>query len=166
MPEAISLQLIQDSLDYNPADGLLRWKVTRGRTRNGQIAGSKDPVTGYIRINMCKKPTGAHRFAWAIAHKIWPIPHGIDHKNGDRTDNRLCNLRAANQAQNMWNRGAPRNSSTGIRGVRQLKSGKYFASIGYHYENIYLGCFETAAEAKQAYDDMARKLYGDFYDPC
>ena len=56
----------------------------------------------------------AHRVIWALETGAWP-KDGIDHINGDRSDNRISNLRECTQSQNCRNRGAVKGRYCGVR---------------------------------------------------
>ena len=127
---------------------------------------SEKPTTGgYLRISIADHRLFAHRLAWAITHRVWPLPYDIDHINGKPNDNRLCNLRPATHAQNLRNRGATRASTTGVKGVFRLRSGRYVARIKHNYKQVHLGTFDTLGKAKAAYDAAARMLQQEFFRP-
>jgi hypothetical protein len=75
----------------------------------------------------------------------WPNCQ-IDHINGDRTDNRIVNLRAVSREENARNRKVPKNSSTGIIGVTK-EGGKWRAHIRIGGKKINLGRFENFDDA-------------------
>ena len=164
----LTLETILALLHYDSTTGILRWKAKRGRGQGrgkvnpGDIAGTIN-AQGYVAINIAGHVTLAHRLAWAIAHQLWPVPFQLDHINMNRTDNRISNLRPATNAQNMRNRKAQKNSSTGVKGVYVHKrSGKFIASIACDGRTMYLGLFSTVREAKAAYDAAAERLHGPF----
>lgn len=168
----LTLDLIQSHVAYEPDTGHLRWLVQRGyRIRVGDVAGSALKCSGYMQLGICGNVCLAHRIAWALAYNVWPIPHQIDHINMDRSDNRLINLRAATNSQNMQNRGAQRNNrSTGVKGVHPHRDHRgnhrgYRACIGHAGKNHHLGVFETIEAAKSAYDVASKRLHGEFHRP-
>lgn len=151
-------------LDYEPSTGALTWKSFRGggAPAAGTRAGTKT-VHGYltVRVRALGQALPAHRIAWALAHGRWPVKF-IDHINGDRTDNRLCNLREADQAINSQNlRSAKRtNNTTGLLGAYFHKdSGRYAASICVNRKSKHLGLFDTAQTAHAAYLKAKRELH-------
>lgn len=147
-------------LDYNPSNGIFRWKVSRAYTvKVGQIAGAKGPK-GSWRIEVARKNYLAHRLAWFYVHGVWP--EQIDHINGDRGDNRLCNLRAATNGQNQANYGAKSNSALGIRGVG-FRRGWYVVQLKSKEKNIRIyQKFKTIKEAKLFAKETSIKLHGEF----
>lgn len=95
--------------------------------------------------------------------EILNAPKGaeVDHINGNKLDNRKCNLRLATSSQNKMNRGARIDSPTGIKGVQ--RSGKKFtARIRANNINYYIGSYNTIEEAAKAYKDAAAKIHGLF----
>lgn len=68
-------------------------------------------------------------------HRVLLKPRGakeVDHKNGDKLDNRRSNLRVVTVAQQAQNKGVSRVSKTGYRGVLAHKDGSYEA-VAQHY---------------------------------
>ena len=60
---------------------------------------------GYVTFHLCKdgirKDPHAHKMVWEAFNG--PVPAGmqINHLNGNKADNRLCNLEVCSQSQNM-----------------------------------------------------------------
>lgn len=87
----------------------------------------------------------------------------VDHRNGIRHDNQRHNLRACTRAQNNWNRSAQKNNTSGYKGVfRRADIGKWQANIDCNGTRLYIGVFDTAEAAHQAYCAKARELHGEY----
>lgn len=141
-------------------DGALFW--IKGR-RTGKRADLLNKTLGYRRVRFAYAPYKdasywAHRVVWLLHYGDWPNLD-IDHINGDKSDNRIENLRLANVIENNRNRAA----LSGYKGVRYHKpSGKWQARITSEYKGKHLGLFNNEIEAAKAYDEAARLLHGDF----
>lgn len=91
----------------------------------------------------------AHRVIWALHYGAWPKGE-IDHLNGDRTDNRIENLRDTTKAENMRNQKLRKDSTSGFPGVhfcRDKKRKPWAARIGMNNSWKTLGYFATREEA-------------------
>lgn len=86
----------------------------------------------------------------------------VDHKNGDSLNNQKHNLRQTTQQNNCFN-SKGKGSNTGFKGVSFSKERrKYFASIMHNRRTIPLGRYATPEEAAKAYNEAARRLFGEF----
>lgn len=107
-------------------------------------------VVGWDKIN--KKEIKLHRF-------LTNCPKGIiiDHINRNPLDNRMENLRYANNSINQLNSSVPKNSISGYKGVRLRDNGKYQARIMINKKSISIGHFNTMEEAIIARNDFCIK---------
>jgi len=89
-----------------------------------------------------------------------------DHIEGNGLDNRRCNLRECTNAENQRNRGATKHNRLGFKGVTKRVGGRgikrFRARIRVDYNLIHIGDYLTAEEAARAYDDAAKKHFGNF----
>lgn len=101
-----------------------------------------------------------HRLVWFYVHGKWP-EHEIDHINGDRSDNRISNLRDVPAAINRQNlRTSHKDKIAGPLGAHFNKvSRKWKASICVNYRHTHLGTFATAEDAHAAYVAAKRMLH-------
>jgi hypothetical protein len=91
----------------------------------------------------------------------------VDHKDGDGLNNQRANLRPATNSRNGANRLYSKpNPSSPYRGVWWAKVNKKWRSaIKVDGKYIHLGLFTDEVEAALAYDDAARKFFGEFSRP-
>jgi hypothetical protein len=92
----------------------------------------------------------AHRIIWLIISGCCPSGE-IDHINGNRSDNRIANLRDVSKSENQRNATIRSDNASGFTGVCWHKAAnKWIASIFVQKKNIYLGVFENIEDAKAA----------------
>lgn len=154
----LSQAYIKSILDYDMNTGIFTWIDQKFPRWNGKVAGNYR--NGYIQISIKGKKYSSHRLAYLYVHGFIPNCE-IDHINGIRDDNRICNLRAATKSQNQGNQRKPRKDNTsGYLGVSENRlNGKFKAQIEVNKENKYLGQHETAEEAHQVYLEAKRKYH-------
>jgi hypothetical protein len=167
-----SRELVRQLLDYDPETGAFTW-LPRPRemftskhncgTWNTRYAGKKVGCRGrdgYLVVHFGVKAYKLHRFAWLYVHGE-PVPVQLDHTDGDRSNNRIGNLRPATSSQNQANKKRNLISVSGVKGVRPYK-GSFRAHIRINGEGIHLGTFPTMEDAARAYRDAAVSLFGEF----
>ena len=98
---------------------------------------------------------------------ILKAPYGfqIDHINGNGLDNRKCNLRIASRSENQRNSQKRIDNTSGYKGVyldKGARHKRWKAQICVNSKRINLGRYHFPEQAAQAYDDAARKYFGDF----
>lgn len=87
----------------------------------------------------------------------------IDHINGNSLDNRRCNLRIATDAENCQNQKRSAKNTSGYKGVRYIDyKRKWVARINANRKHFFLGYFDTAEEAYEAYCKAAIKYHKEF----
>jgi hypothetical protein len=98
----------------------------------------------------------AHRVVWAIVHGEWPAGQ-IDHIDGDRSNNRIGNLRVVSTVENARNAGVYSTNRSGVSGVTWRASDKrWMVTISVENSTRYIGCYQeqwvaiVAREAAEA----------------
>jgi hypothetical protein len=93
-----------------------------------------------------------------------PAGHSWDHKNGNKLDNRRCNLRPATPSQQGMNKKVQRNKIhsqyVGVTWFR--RDSKWKAQIMLHGKNYHLGYFHDEYEAHLAYIKKRDEFFGEF----
>jgi hypothetical protein len=137
-------------LSYDPSSGVFRWrnKICK-RVVPGTVAGWKSDK-GYIKITLHGVDYFAHRLAWLYMTGAWPNDV-VDHRDGQRDNNRWTNLRDTTHQENMQNRTRCWNQ-TGLMGAfKRTGRAGFFSVIKRNGAAIYLGNFPTAEQAHEAY---------------
>ncbi len=105
---------------------------------------------GYLHGGLLGEKLLAHRAVWCLATGRWPTAT-IDHINGNRQDNRICNLRDVAHAQNCRNQPLSKVNTSGFTGVSfDAARNKYAAHITVDGRTLHLGRFDSLADARRA----------------
>ena len=96
---------------------------------------------------------------------ILPKKPGLlpDHKDRNGLNNTRENLRYATEAQNLQNRGMPKNNTSGYKGVMWCENkNKWRVQIKANNKRISLGYYSCIIKAAKAYNKAAIKYHGEF----
>ena len=157
---ALTQSRLKELLEYNPETGVFVWKVDRKRiAKAGDVAGGKNLANGYRRICIDYTNYLQHRLAFLYMTGEFPV-NLVDHINGDRADNRWCNLRQANFEQNAYNKAMQSNNTSGHIGIRKPKGRDQWIV---QFQGKHVGCCSTLEEAKALYHQKASNQFGEFY---
>jgi len=155
----ITREKIIQLFDYK--DGNLYWKKsTNNRVENGQIAGCILPL-GYKTIGIDGKNYLMHRLIFLMFYGY--MPKKIDHIDGNPTNNKLENLREANDAENSYNAKLRKDNTSGCKGVIWHKwAKKWRVIVKAKRKVIYSGYFDNLELADFVAQEARHKFHGDF----
>jgi hypothetical protein len=156
----IDIERLHQCLSYDAESGVLRWKVRVGNVAAGSVAGCLDH-RGYRLVRLVGRLLLAHRIAWALHYGAWP-DRDLDHRNMDKTDNRIANLRLASRPHN--NANTPSRNGRGLpKGCYQLKGrDRWYSQIRVDGQLKRLGTFASLDEAAAAFQREHQAAHGDF----
>ena len=119
---------------------------------------------GYIQIRFKNSPYLAHRLAYYMYYGIHPLEKLVDHIDGDKTNNKIDNLRLATNSQNGMNRvSLAINNTSGATGVVWNKRRKkWTARITLDRFQKHLGIFANKEDAIKARKKGEIKYFGEF----
>lgn len=161
MHTPISLSLsaagARQAFAYCPQNGKIHFRSS------GKIAGTLTHVGRERRYWVLKvkgRTIYCHRLAWLLMTGEWPL-NDVDHIDGDGSNNQWDNLRSATRSQNLFNRRAQANNTSGFKGVHRFRN-KWHAQIRANGKRYHLGFFVLKEDAAAAYAKAAARLHADF----
>jgi hypothetical protein len=149
---------LQALLNYNPNTGTLIWKERPGTERtmkswNTKYAGKP----AFTAIDRKGYRVGAiNAVNYRAARVIYKLHHGVDaeqvdHIDGDRSNNRIMNLRAVTHQQNQQNMKRSSRNTSGVVGVSwNTGKSRWDAKISVDGRSILIGRFINFEEAVAA----------------
>ena len=157
----LTVEHLRKLLHYNPDTGEFTRLTPYGRWNRiaaGRNAGSKH-TGGYLVIIVDGKKYYAHRLAWFYMNGVFP-GREIDHKNGDKRQNQINNLREATRSENNQNRVKPlSNNKSGFLGVHMHTDGRWVAQIKLGGKSMHIGIYASPEDAHAAYLDVKSKIH-------
>lgn len=177
-PAILPIEFLRECFSYDAETGVIRWRnrpashfptAANADEWNTQHAGTAAFVApdasrycrAEVRFNGHRLRLTAGRVAFALHHG-W-VPRIVDHIDGDTANNRAANLRAAGDAQNMWNRRRGKDRGDVPRGAYETRIGRWRASANQHGRKVHLGTFDTMWQAHAAYCRFVERERGDFF---
>lgn len=135
-------------------DGVLYWRKT------GKKAGTLHH-TGYTQISINDKQYNAHRLMFML-HYGW-VPEVIDHVDGDRSNNKIDNLRLATWSQNLQNMKLRPTNKSGVKNVSWCKTKKkWVVQLSINKRQTNLGRFDDLEFADLVATEARNKYHGAF----
>lgn len=153
-------ETLRKLVTYEEETGLMRWRnnhKTISWIKAGDVVGRGSKKRGYMCTSINKKQYYQHRLVWLYVYGEWPAS-SIDHINGDKSDNRIVNLRLATPSENQHNRKKTKNRDAPVGAYKHYRGG-WYSSIMVNKVRKYLGSFETAEEAAEAYAKAKKELH-------
>lgn len=142
---SLTFERLNELLEYNPDTGVFSRLISNRRWKAGEPVGSV-AGGGYVILKLDGVKYYAHRLAWLYMTGEWP-KQNIDHRDGDKANNRFTNLRDVGQSENLLNLHRPNAGNTsGFLGVSPC--GKRWAAF---LSGKYLGVRDTPELASQLY---------------
>lgn len=158
---------LSERLDYDSETGNLVWNDNAYKTVKGKLAGTLSDK-GYLRIltrpkGLSAKCIRSHRFIWWLHNGDIPEGMVIDHIDGNRTNNRIENLRLATEQENHCNQLPTIKNTSGARGVHfDKRTGKWLVKVGCKGKCYYYGCHDDIELASLIAEEARIKLHGEF----
>ena len=157
---------IIDLFEYRDND--LWWKERPARSVDISKPAGTIHHTGYRQIGIKGKYYRAHRLIYLMHNPSWDITdssqdNSIDHKDEDKLNNSIGNLRVATHSQNQANSGKYKNNTSGHRGVYWHKRDKkWHVTVTINKKSHFGGYFVNKEEAIAKAIQMRNELHGDF----
>lgn len=159
--ELPTIEYLRSILDYDPETGVISWKIDRVNCEKGKAVYARND-NGYLKMRIKGKDLRVHRVVFLLMTGSWP-KFAVDHINGNKIDNRFCNLREATIAQNSQNSKFRKTNTSGFKGVSWNKAArKWHAYICENRKLHFLGLFDKIEDAIDARTQAVEKLHGEF----
>jgi hypothetical protein len=171
----LTQQEVVELISYDPESGRAFWNerdvkwFNEGKqiaqhsanAWNAQFAGKEIKSVdafGYVVFSFFDYPVKLHRVIWFREYGTWPKI--IDHINGIKNDNRLCNLREVTSEENAKNQKLSSRNKSGRVGVSlNKKDSTWKVFIMIKKKPVHLGYFASLEEAIKV-RDAAEIEYG------
>ena len=141
------------------------WRFDKCTKKWKRCDNNKPGSRGYIIVCLRNKDGNRrdftlHRLVYKAYHPMWNIMDSsmnncIDHKDRNKINNHIDNLRVVTHQENNFNR----TSTKGYTFYKEKNKNKYRAVIKINKKNIHLGYYDNETHAREAYLDAKAKYH-------
>ena len=140
-------------------------------TKTGRILKAGLDSHGYLTVNLCEDGVvKTHRIHRLVANAFLDNPDDklcVDHKDNNKTNNNISNLRFATTKENSQNSKLSNNNTSNVKGVYfNKKAKKWHARIMIDGIQIHIGLFDNLEDAKTARVNRANEAFGIYTNAC
>lgn len=155
----ITQEYLKDYFCYENGE-LIRIKKLSNASQLNKAIG-KINRNGYVEARIGYKLYRLHRLIWLFHYGY--LPEFIDHIDGNRSNNKIENLREATKSQNMHNAKMRINNTSGIKGVYWNKANKNWR-VRFKIHNIFkdFGSFNNIELAELVANEVRSKYHKQF----
>lgn len=164
MKRVVPIEFLRERFAYDPVTGIVSFLFSCGKAKFGAEAGTvNDDGYRVLKVIYEKKriQIAVHVIAWAIHHGAYP-EHDVDHRDTDRLNNKINNLRDAKRSLNLANRNPTGSLPKGVTFNKRHKTKPYRAQIEADRKKRWLGDFSNPDDAHAAYRAAATEAFGEF----
>ena len=160
---------------FRSVDGYDNYAVSSfGRVKNtytGKVLKARTNKYGYLIIilyeNAIRKSYQVHRL---VACAFFDNPNDklcVDHKDNNKTNNHISNLRFATSKENSQNSKLSSRNTSGCKGIDwHKKTKKWCARIMIDGIHVHIGYFVNIEDAKTARINKANEAFGVYTNAC
>ena len=158
MYNLLPIETINSLFEYKGGD--LLWKVSRGGTSIGDIAGRMTD-NGYrvVKVNGVLYPV--HRIVYQMHGG--DVSQWVDHIDGNPLNNSIENLRGCTRTQNQHNRALNSNNTSGVKNVYRNSVGtQWNVSVRVNGQRKFIGGFYDLELAELVAMEARNKYHGEY----
>ena len=140
-------------------------------TKTGRILKGFDDGRGYVIVQLFKDGNRRnHKIHRLVANAFLDNPNDklcVDHKDNNKTNNNISNLRFATTKENSQNSSIRLDNTSGCKGISwNKKAKKWNAKITIDGIKIHLGYYDNLEDAKIARINKANEAFGVYTNAC
>jgi len=143
-----TMERVRELFNYDASTGKLIRKIhASNNAKAGSIVGWEN-ADGYLNVRVDRVVYKVHQIVWLHVHGAWPAGV-VDHINRNKTDNRIENLRDTTVQVNNINKGARKDSKTGVPNVTwRARDRRFYVACRRNGKQNYGGSFASLEEAQ------------------
>jgi hypothetical protein len=158
----IDIDKLRERIAYDKTKGLFMYLKPSNSATKGWWEGTVS-AQGYCRLHFGGRGIQAHNVAWMLTYGKITEGLEVDHIDGDRTNNKISNLRLATRSQNLYNRPNLRGDTSIGKGVSiHRKTGLWRVRLNVNKEQMNFGYYRDLELAELVAQEAISKYHGEF----